>query len=176
MKSKLIITAMGDDRAGLVSQLSEWIIEHQGNIDDSRMASLAGQFAIILQVSGALEDLQQLDRDLSEKMPQIGLEYISRISREQVTDRQAIPYRIQILSMDNPGIVNQISQYLSRSNINILSMQTDSYPAPHTGTQMFSMTITISLAGDNRIADVKEGLNEICDNLNLDMSIEGVKR
>ena len=48
MTHHAILTALGTDRPGLVDEVSQFIFEHGGNIEDSRMVNLRGQFAIML--------------------------------------------------------------------------------------------------------------------------------
>ena len=52
MNQKLVITALGKDRPGIVDELSSTLFTHQLNIEDSRMSVLGGEFAIQLLVSG----------------------------------------------------------------------------------------------------------------------------
>ena len=40
-----ILTAIGVDRAGLVDEISRYIFDRGGNIEESRMVNLRGQFA-----------------------------------------------------------------------------------------------------------------------------------
>ena len=47
----VVLTAVGPDRPGLVNQLSSLIREAGASIEDSRMAILGGEFAMILLVS-----------------------------------------------------------------------------------------------------------------------------
>lgn len=46
----VVITFVGKDKAGLVDQLAQVVIDHQGNWLGSSMSHLAGQFAGIVQV------------------------------------------------------------------------------------------------------------------------------
>ena len=46
MSQKLVITALGADRPGIVNELSEALYARQLNIEDSRMSVLGGEFAI----------------------------------------------------------------------------------------------------------------------------------
>lgn len=48
--AKLVLTAIGDDRAGLVSALSDAVAERGGNWLESQLARLAGKFAGIALV------------------------------------------------------------------------------------------------------------------------------
>lgn len=58
-----ILTAIGADRPGLVDEVSEFIFARGGNIEDSRMVNLRGQFAMMVLI-GALE--QTISRLKSE--------------------------------------------------------------------------------------------------------------
>ena len=51
MSVNLILTAIGDDRPGLVESLATAISTHEGNWLESSMSQLAGKFAGILRVS-----------------------------------------------------------------------------------------------------------------------------
>ena len=53
MSVELVITALGEDRPGIVDELSSVLSKKQLNIEDSRMSVLGGEFAILMLVSGA---------------------------------------------------------------------------------------------------------------------------
>jgi len=174
MKEHLIISAMGSDRPGLVNDLSKIILQADGNIDESRMTVLAGEFAIILKVSGNHEALSDLEQQLTDKLPQIGLQHISKLSHIDASGQCLQPYQVHVLSIDHPGIVNQLSDFFSVKKINIQNLQTERYSAPHTGTRMFSMDMVIALSEDIIIADLKDEFLHFCDELNLDAEIEAL--
>jgi glycine cleavage system transcriptional repressor len=66
MTTKLVISALGADRPGIVDELSDIIYSHELNIEDSRMTVLGGEFAILLLISGELTALDTLQSELSE--------------------------------------------------------------------------------------------------------------
>ena len=51
MDEQLVITALGDDRPGIVDELSNALFKHKLNIEDSRMSVLGGEFAVLLLVA-----------------------------------------------------------------------------------------------------------------------------
>ncbi len=51
-KSYLVLTAVGPDRPGLVSEISSMVLSAGANLEDSRMAILGGEFALLVLVSG----------------------------------------------------------------------------------------------------------------------------
>ena len=50
MKNYLVVSALGEDRPGLVNELSRVILECDCGIVDSRMTILGGEFAILLLI------------------------------------------------------------------------------------------------------------------------------
>ena len=57
---RIVLTVIGDDRAGLVHALSDVVSRHSGNWERSQMAELAGKFAGIVVVSVPAERTDEL--------------------------------------------------------------------------------------------------------------------
>ncbi len=74
--------------------------------------------------------------------------------------------------MDHPGIVHQITEYFSSRQINIEEMETETYAAPHTGTPMFALTMTVAIPTGGSLAQLKDDFYELCDQLNLDANLD----
>ncbi len=74
--------------------------------------------------------------------------------------------------MDNPGIVYKLTNFFSSHDINIQNLQTNRYPAPHTGTPMFAIEMVISIPQLVNINALREEFLLLCDDMNLDASLE----
>jgi glycine cleavage system transcriptional repressor len=86
-----------------------------------------------------------------------------------------IPYSVEAVSIDQPGIVHQVANFFSGRNINIQEMQSMRYAAAHTGTPMFTMQILISIPADVHIASLREDFLDFCETLNIDATMEPLK-
>lgn len=175
MSNYLVISAMGGDRPGIVNDLSSVILEHGCNIADSRMAVLGGEFALILMVSGNWDAIARLENALPAAGERLGLTLVTRHTESRKHDKPLIPYQIEVVSMDHPGIVREVADFLSTREINIETLDTQTYAAAHTGTPMFSLNLRISIPGDTHIADLRDDFMDFCDDLNLDAIMEPVK-
>ncbi|WP_198266247.1 glycine cleavage system protein R [sulfur-oxidizing endosymbiont of Gigantopelta aegis] len=169
--NQLVISAIGSDRPGIVNALSEIIVQNQGNIDDSRMTVLGGEFAIILLISGSEDELKNIEQLLKQQASSLALNIISKHTNDKKPE-QNIPYIVEVLAMDNPGIVYKLADFFSSREINIQSMQTDRYPAPHTGTQMFAVELVITVPPTIIVNDLRDDFLDLCEDMNLDASIE----
>lgn len=174
-KTFLVISALGEDRPGLVNQISRVVFEHGCNIEDSRMAVLGGEFAAIILVEGKWNTLAKIENALPELERQLGLTIITKRTGERATGRNLLPYGIDVVSMDHPGIVNNLAGFFADRGINIEDMSTSSYAAPHTGTPMFSVHMTVGIPGDMHIGTLRDEFMDFCDGLNLDALLEPLK-
>lgn len=175
MNTYLVISALGNDRPGIVDELSKIIADHDCNIEDSRMSVLGGEFAVMLLVSGNWNTIAKLEGHLPTLEQKLGMTIICKNTERRKQSKNIVPYLAEVISMDHPGIVNNLANFFSTRNINIEELITSNYAAAHTGTPMFSVHIEIGVPTDISIAELRESFMEFCDNLNLDAILEPLK-
>lgn len=168
----LAITASGEDQVGLVQRFTSRIAEAGCNIEESRMAVLGGQFAILMLISGPWNALTKLEDRLGQVGEELGLAIIHKRTRPAERKTPLIPYRVNVVAMDHPGIVHSLADFFARQGINIEELATETYPAPHTGTPMFSVNITVGVPADLHLPTLRGDFFDYCDNLNLDAVME----
>ena len=169
MTQSLAITAIGADRPGIVNELTEVLLDANLNIEDSRMSVLGGEFAIILLVTGEATSIEQIFNSKSELEKKLQLSLIIKPTSETPAAKGQARYHIEVEGMDHPGIVHKLANYLSRQHINIVNMQTDSSPAAHTGSPMYSVYMLVDIPADKNTEQVKEEFASECDELNMDV-------
>ncbi len=174
-KQFLVISALGEDKPGIVKNITRPITESGANILDSRMTILGGEFAILMMVEGSWDTLAKLENLLPSLQKKLGLTILSKRTSDQRQDPSALPYTANIVSLDHPGIVTHLAEFFSNRNINIQDLYTDSYNAAHTGTPMFTATLTVNIPGNISIAGLREEFLDFCDSLNLDGILEPSK-
>lgn len=167
----LVISSIGSDKPGIVNELAKACSANQCNIVDSRMTVLGGEFAIIMMVSGSWDAIGRLESNLPAISRELDLTTTVKHTKQRSASKSLI-YNVNVVALDNPGIVHEISQFFSTRNINIDDLQTGTYSAPHTGTQMFNLSMMIRLSEDTHIASLREEFLDFCDELNLDAIIE----
>jgi glycine cleavage system transcriptional repressor len=175
MANYLVISALGEDRPGLVDELSQAIYQCGCNIVDSRMAVLGGEFAIILLLRGHWNQIAKIEQAIPSLEQRLQMTMISKRTTERRTEKNLLPYAVEVVSMDHPGIVHNLANFFSARGINIEELGTNSYAAAHTGTPMFSVNMVIEVPSDTHIAALRDEFTEFCDSLNLDAVMEPIK-
>jgi glycine cleavage system transcriptional repressor len=172
---QLVIAALGEDRPGLVDELSGWILDNGCNIADSRMTVLGGEFAVLLLVTGNWNGLAKLENQAQQVQDRLGMTLNVKRTGNRKQTGELLPYAVDVVSLDHPGIVHNLATFFSQRNINIQDLSTSSYAAAHTGTKMFSVHILLDVPASIHIAALREDFLDFCDRLNLDAVIEPVK-
>jgi glycine cleavage system transcriptional repressor len=173
--SHLVISALGKDRPGIVNQLTKAIYELDCNISDSRMTVLGGEFAILLMVEGPWNLLAKLEDQVPELQDRLHLTITTRRTEARAGNANLLPYGVDVVSLDHPGIVYSLASFFSDKNINIEDMTTSSYAAAHTGTPMFSVRMSIGIPADIHIAALRDEFMDFCDSMNIDAVLEPIK-
>ncbi|MDH5547770.1 MAG: glycine cleavage system protein R [Gammaproteobacteria bacterium] len=172
MSHYVVISALGEDRSGIVKGLSKRILDCGGNIAESRMAVLGGEFTIVMLVQGVESAADAIEQHSQKWGDELGLVIHTKRTRPRTVDAASLNYQVEVVSMDHPGIVHDITDFLSSRDINIQELETHSYAAAHTGTPMFAVNIQISVPAVLSVGKFKREFLDFCDSLNLDGQIE----
>jgi glycine cleavage system transcriptional repressor len=172
MKKHLVISALGKDRPGIVNQVSRIILDAGCNIEDSRMTVLGGEFALMLLVSGAWNEIAKLEAQAKTLEKKLDLMISAKTTEPRAVKDKMVPYTVDVVSMDHPGIVQNVAEFFSSRDINIEDLSTWTYAAAHTGTPMFSMNMTISIPASLNIGGLRDEFTRFCDEMNLDATLE----
>jgi glycine cleavage system transcriptional repressor len=176
MADYLVISALGEDRPGLVSRLTGAIAECGCNVEDSRMSVLGTEFAVILLLSGEPEAVARAGPAAQAVGNELGLLVTVKAtgapSGRRTGDR--VPYEVRAVCLDHPGVVHEISHFLARRRINIDDLTTSTYPAPITGAPMFSLRMQIEVPADHSLSALRSELGEFCERLGVDSEIHPV--
>ena len=167
----LVITASGEDNVGLVDRFSSQVTDSRCNIEESRMVVLGGSFALVVLVSGQSSSIDALERSLPKQSESLGLSLSAR--RTQMRNPQTtLPYEVEVVALDHPGIVKNLSGFFAQRGINIEELSTDTYSAPHTGSPMFAVQMTVGVPPGSSLIALREEFLLLCDSFNLDGSLE----
>ncbi|MGI9292263.1 MAG: glycine cleavage system protein R [Gammaproteobacteria bacterium] len=176
MEKLLAVTAIGPDRTGLVRDLSQAISSAGGSIMESRMTTLGQEFAMLVLVSANWHAITKVEESLAALRESSELTITTRNTGKREWTVSAVPYSIDIVSIDQEGIVARLANFFASRNIEIADLITRHYNAAHTGAAMFSVRMVINIPSSTHIASLREEFHEFCEEQNLDAIIEPIQR
>lgn len=169
-KKLLSLSAIGKDQTGIVSSISEVLFEMGCNIENSTMTLLSGQFAMILLIAyPKTADVSKIKSKLKAVFNNLGLHSsVNEIDDNTKNIKTYGDYVISVYGADKPGIVYNISKYLSDNKVNITDVQTSVVGAKD---KVYIMLIEIQLPSGFKIENLKSAMKDLAAKLMVDISI-----
>jgi glycine cleavage system transcriptional repressor len=170
--ARLALSAIGQDRPGIVAKVTAVLLRHGVNVEDSQMAILRGHFAMTLILAPPAEvDRAQLAHDLDTAAAELGLEALALRDVEPLTSATPEPtYLVTVYGVDHPGIVHAATRTLAELGVNITDLNTQLVAAG--GEQpLYALLMEVAVPRDVPVADVERALAATAELETVDLSL-----
>ncbi|MDP1654143.1 MAG: ACT domain-containing protein [Rhodocyclaceae bacterium] len=164
----LILTAIGDDRPGLVVELATAISSHSGNWLESSMAHLSGKFAGIVRVAVPADKVEALKAALGKLA---GLKVSTEVAAKEKSAVAGRRLTLNLVGHDRIGIVKEVSQVLARHAVNVEELATYISSAPMSAEVLFHAEAELFTAPDFDTRALKAELERLSDDLMVDITL-----
>jgi glycine cleavage system regulatory protein len=165
----LVLTLIGPDQPGIVGSVARIVAAHDGNWLESRMAHLAGKFAGVLCIEVAEDRAEELEAALT-RLEGDGLRIL--VERSAPVEAPAErPMHIDLLGLDRPGLVHEISALLAAHRVNVEELTTDRTAAAHSGGPMFHADIRVVIPNSVDVDAIREALERLAGDLMVEISM-----
>ena len=168
--TQVVLTAIGDDRAGLVSALADAVASEGGNWLESQMARLGGKFAGVVLVDVPEDRFDGLTAALEA----LSTGHVLDVT---VTRADATPtpsgtrLALHLLGHDSPGIVREFSTVLAQAGVTIDELSTGTLHAPMGDGILFEADAIVRLPEGVGIDDLQAALESIATELMVDLEV-----
>lgn len=164
----LVLTLIGDDRAGLVAATADVITAHGGNWERSQLAELAGMFAGVVEVSVPDERVAELTASLGE------LDGLLKVVARPGTTEPGVAWpelRANLVGNDRPGIVREVSAVLARHGLNIETLDTHTVDAPMGGGRLFEAEVVARVPPSADVSALRADLERLAAEILVDITL-----
>jgi len=165
----LVITFVGVDRPGIVQDLTAMVHGQQGNWLESKMSRMAGKFAGVALIEVSREGLDALKEEL-QGIPDVSV--IVETTDAQDCDAGMLSYQLNIVGLDRQGILQEVTNELSRNSINVIDLETRVSSAPMSGDKMFHADASVLVPSSVDLIDLHDRLDAVADDLSVDILLE----
>ena len=139
------------------------------------MTSLGAEFAVLMLISGQWHTPTRLEKAMEDLGRTHDLSINLKNTDTPKPHDDCIPYGVDVVCLDQPGIVFRLSDFFASRDIEICELSTRRYAAPHTGAPMFSVQMTVSVPSREPIAQLRDEFHDLCEQHNLDSILEPIK-
>lgn len=177
MAQRYIMTAFGQDKVGIVADVTEIMYEHDCNLEDSNMTRLKDEFAIIFLFSSPEDNI---DDDLKKATQQLektkGITaFFRKLDPEiEISNQNVKICHLYVQGIDQCGIVHKVSRYLADNQINIVRLSSKQYKS--SGIPFYEIDIEVEVPLDLDFEKFKKGLRKVGDEIRVDIQIQSEEK
>jgi len=163
MSQYLVLTAMGADRTGCVSELTKLASECECNILDSRMAIFGSEFTFIMLLNGDARAINKIEARLPAVAHSLELITMMKRTSGHRTFDLVKHYEAEYAGIDQPGILQAMTAFFATRKIDISSLKSEIDPVTNemSGNMLFALTEKISFD------DLEHDFLELCQQIDV---------
>ena len=174
-ENHLLITAYTTHPQTPLLAVTRRIADSGCNLVDTRLATVGRDVSVTALVTGSWDAVAKLETMLTKLEREEGLKLIWSRTGPKPMQSNLLPYVVEVIAADKPGILFQLADFFDHQGITIESLNCARYRAMQTGADMFSAQLTIGDPAEMHIAALRDDFLEFCDHLNLDAIMDPMK-
>jgi len=164
----LAVTAIGRDRPGIVAGLTGVLVDAGGNIDDSQMSILHGQFAVMLIVSVPDDTaIANLQADLEKAGTDLELDAVTVCPVSSLERGPTPTHVVTVYGADRPGIVHETARVMAERDIDITDLKTRRTSSGD--GHLYTLMMEVALAGDP--SELEQALSVMAKETGIEASV-----
>lgn len=169
----LLITTISRNDNKIFNELARLAAKHECNMNYSHLYSLGLDKAVSLQITGNWSSIAKIEAALPPLAKRLEIELVFKRSHQEKVERFFLPYKIEIIAVDQPGIMFEITEFVSSLEVHI--QQLEAITLNHQQTPIMRLEMQVDIPAESSIADIREQFLVFCDELNLDGVLEPAK-
>ena len=169
--TSLVVTAIGRDRPGIVSLLSERAQGFGANWAGSRMTSIAGQFAGMVHLQVATANASALIAAL-RGLEAEGLRVVIARSDAPTPPPGRRIVGLELTAPDRPGIVRDLSTHLAAHGVSIEDLDTELASAAAPSQHLFRVKAMLVVPEAMSNAVLRASLQTLADEMMVDIALD----
>lgn len=171
----LALSILAAKQPNLANELCKLAAQAGCHIVDSRISSLGGEFVANLLLRGSWNTIAKFEAGFSGLEQKLELRSIMRRTKPTPPENNQLPYQIFVISPEQTDAVAKLTQFLTDHALVVQDLYVNIYKAPTTEAAMLSITLTIHIAKNQLISDIREEFMVFCDAHNFDAVMEPQK-
>lgn len=168
----LTVLAVGANQFDVVRTFWELIAKYDVHILRSKSTALESDFGFMAVLGGNWSAIAKLEEALKNLDSSSDMDILIKRSKANHLKTNVLPYRVQIVGVDEAEIIYEICYFFTSLNIMVDDFDLETGIARNTDTSIFSLNMIVHIPSDFSIGNLREQFIALCDELNIDGIIE----
>jgi glycine cleavage system transcriptional repressor len=171
--NRFVITAVGDDRPGIVAAVTGALLPVSANLEDTAMTLLEGQFAMVVVITLPEGDLASVRAALEPVSRDLDLMTDVRALGPAVAEPTGTACSLTVYGADRPGIVHRVTSTLAARGVNVVDLATRVIGRDG-ANPVYAMLLDLRLPDTVDEATVRADLDAVAGELGVDCTLRTV--
>lgn len=167
MKQQLIITILGADQIGILSDIARAVSETGCNILDSRQAIYGQDFSLTMILEGSQIAITKAELKLPQVCNQLDLLSMMKRTRQHCKQNLEHLVDIEFSGVDAVGVIQKITSGLTQYNVAINAFRQNTYTNQDTQQEMMKCKMVASVPLDSEMQKIHQAFGALLDELSL---------
>jgi glycine cleavage system transcriptional repressor len=176
----VMLSALGSDQPGLVAQVTKYVADRGGNVEDSRMVAMGGVFGVMLLASAAQAEADRIVADVAVLERESGMRVLAHPATDPTTrgehTEEGVLVTVAASSFDREGILMEIADTMRSTGGNIVELETTTYDEPLTKTPYFRMNMTVEVGSVAEVEPIRAKLTSLAIRERIAMEVKLAER
>lgn len=174
---QLAITLIGHDQQKLLTEILGAVSDCNCKVVDLRATQCVALTMGCILIEGNWNHLAKFENTLNALEKRLALRVqTQRIEKTEKRRDESLAYAVETLGIEQNNALNYITAFLFEREIVINEISSCSYQAPYTGSPVFSTKLIIFIPANISFLRFREDFFDFCDNLNIDVMLDIIKR
>ena len=169
----LIVTALATYQKGILEAFTKTSKQCGCNILESKLTSMGEECSLLFHFTGTWHTVAKLEAAL----PVLAQQFQAQLHTKRTLPRptlSALPYHIQVIAQDRPGVLNDLVSFFTPQHISIEKMECETYRAKN-DTPMTAISFLVNISPKQHLATLRDQFILYCEDRNFDAMIEPSK-
>ncbi|MBU3022800.1 glycine cleavage system protein R [Aestuariibacter sp. A3R04] len=167
MNHQLIVTILGTDKSGILSEIAGAVSESQCNILDSRQAIYGKEFSLTMIIEGTHQAVTRAELTLPTLCQHLGL--LSVLKRTSHHEKQNLShlYDVSFSGEDSPGLLRTVTGFFADRHVSINAFRQSTDVDKCKNQTTVRCKFVVSVPDDIDFEQLKHELDTLYASLNL---------
>lgn len=167
MTQQLIVTILGSDRSGILSEIATTVSEAQCNILDSRLAIYGKEFSLTMILEGSHTAITRSECVIPPLCQRLDL--LSMMKRTSHHEKQNLEHMVDVefSGVDAAGLIKSVTGFIAERQASISAFRQRTYTDKDTNQEMMRCKFVLTVPESVDFDELESSLLTLFSNLNV---------
>lgn len=171
MTPQLIVTILGTDQTGILSEIAKLVSENQCNILDSRQAVYGKEFSLTMIIEGSQPAITRVECSIPTFCQQFDLLSMMKRTSQHEKQNLEVLLDVEFSGVDAAGLISTVSSFFATRSASISAFRQKTFPCPATGNEMMRCKLVVNVPQSGDIEGIADDFNGLLGELGLEGKI-----